>query len=373
MKRHEVLARTAVSLVVVLLLSVCSNPTSSGGKGNGSADDGNGVETVTLLFDSQGGTVVAPQAVLHGATATEPVDLTYGELIFSGWYTEPECEERWDFVSSSLSDDLTLYAKWNEADSLAFTEIDSGTAYEVAEGTGSVDEDLYIPAYYQGVPVRRVASYGFRDHTEIVRVALPEGIRELGRGSFWGCTSLTTAGIPETVTTVEEYVFYGCETLGDTVYIPRNVESVAYNAFWYCYSLVSIEVDPQNSHYSSIDGVLFDASAETLLRYPCGKPDSTYSIPPTVTAVGDLAFSDNQHVTGVSVPESVESIAYCAFSNCGLITSFFIPVTVTTVGALAFGGSWAIPSIHCEAESKPDGWDDNWDGHTNGVTWGCSS
>jgi len=48
-------------------------------------------------------------------------------------------------------------------------------------------------------------------------------------------------------------------------------------------------VDRLNSTYSSVDGVVFNQSQTTLVQYPGGKLGG-YTIPDSVTSIGDFAF-----------------------------------------------------------------------------------
>ena len=67
---------------------------------------------VTVTFDSQGGTAIpAQENIPVGETATEPARPSKGDNTFTGWYTDPDCTQRWDF-SQTVTADMTLYAGW---------------------------------------------------------------------------------------------------------------------------------------------------------------------------------------------------------------------------------------------------------------------
>ena len=67
-----------------------------------------------VVFDSVGGTAVASQTVLYGekiekpSTPTKPNDSKY-EYSFDGWYLG---DYAWDFESDTVSEDITLTARW---------------------------------------------------------------------------------------------------------------------------------------------------------------------------------------------------------------------------------------------------------------------
>jgi hypothetical protein len=94
-------------------------------------------------------------------------------------------------------------------------------------------------------------------------------------------------------------------------------------------------VDALNSFYSSVDGVLFNQSQTVLIQFPGGKAGS-YTIPNSVTSLGDSAFSDCTSLTSVTIPNSVTSIGEFAFAYCSSLTSVTIPDSVTSIGNIVF-------------------------------------
>jgi len=66
----------------------------------------------TITFDSQGGSVVAPQTVTEGGLIVKPYTPTRKGYTFAGWYTDKACTKAWDFTIDMPTADMTLYAKW---------------------------------------------------------------------------------------------------------------------------------------------------------------------------------------------------------------------------------------------------------------------
>ena len=87
-------------------------------------------------FDTQGGSDIAridmTSGGINATAATEPEDVpTKDGFTFSGWYTEPECTNLYDW-SSLVDEPVTLYAGWTENAKATIT-------FDVDEGYPSVD------------------------------------------------------------------------------------------------------------------------------------------------------------------------------------------------------------------------------------------
>lgn len=104
----------------------------------GCDDEETVLQKYTVTFNSQGGSEVAPQAVYAGEKIVKPANPTKEKEYFVDWYKEAECTNVWDFENETVSQDITLYAKWT---SIAYTvtfETNEGTPIEaqlVPEGT----------------------------------------------------------------------------------------------------------------------------------------------------------------------------------------------------------------------------------------------
>ena len=105
-------------------------------------------------------------------------------------------------------------------------------------------------------------------------------------------------------------------------------------------------VDDNNQHYKSIDGVLFNKDATTLVSYPHGKPQSSYSIPRSVTTIGKEAFWQCERLQSVNIPNSVTLIEEGAFTRCFNLQSIAIPNSVTAIQPYTFSLCTALQTVY---------------------------
>ena len=141
--------------------------------------------------------------------------------------------------------------------------------------------------------------------------------------------------VPYGVTNIWDYAFSGCEDLS-SVSIPGSVEDIGPYAFSGCENLTEFIVADDNPFYKSVDGVLLSNDGTLLCTYPAGKSAAAYTIPSSVSTIGNSAFSGCKNLTGVTIPDSITIIAESAFWHCTALTGVTIPDSVTSIGDYAF-------------------------------------
>ena len=160
-------------------------------------------------------------------------------------------------------------------------------------------------------------------------LVIPDGVTDLRARAFFVCKSLTSVEIPESVMWIDE------------------------RAFTFCENLTEIRVSPKNTHFKSIDGVLFTADGKTLIQYPRGKQLTEYTVPDGVTKIGDSAFESCGDLRSVTLPNTITSIGRSAFEDCWRLRNMRIPARVTEISEDAFGWGASL-TLHGKAGSKAE-------------------
>ena len=199
------------------------------------------------------------------------------------------------------------------------------------------------------IPNSVTAIYGdaFNSCSGLTSITIPNSVTNIGSGAFSGCSGLIsinvvsgntkydsrdncnaiiesasntliagckTTIIPNTVTSIGNYAFYGCSGL-TSVTIPNSVTSIGYSAFSDCSGLTSV------------------------------------TIPNSVTSIGRGAFKNCSGLTSVTIGNSVTSIGSHAFNGCSGLTSVTIPNSVTSIGNYAFYGCSGLTSVISKIET----------------------
>ena len=204
---------------------------------------------------------------------------------------------------------------------------------------------------------------------------IPSSIKKIDKGAFNGCYNLTTVTIPNGLTSIEERAFTYCSYLSSLA-IPASVTNIAEGAIFGCWYFEGCTVAPENNHYKSVNGVLFNHDQTTLLVYPKNHGVTEYVIPAGVKRIGELAFFSNDDLTSVKFPAGLKEIGEWAFQNtkltsvslpagftkisgqafrnCPNLTSVRLPAEVTEIGLSAFTGCKNLKKLTVKMETPPD-------------------
>ena len=213
--------------------------------------------------------------------------------------------------------------------------------------------------------VTYIGYYAFDYCSSLTSVTIPNSVTSIGGYAFSYCSALTSVTIGSGVEFVGADAFYNCSALTKTNYtgdiagwcaiqwgnssanpicysenlfindvevkdlvIPDSVTSIGNYAFFGCSNLSSVIWNAKNcADPSSNDYAPFYESRSTIASFIFG--DSVEHIP-AYLCYGMSAL------TSITIPNSVTSIGNCAFSNCTGISRLSVPNSVTEIGSDAF-------------------------------------
>ena len=137
-----------------------------------------------------------------------------------------------------------------------------------------------------------------------------------GELQLFAPAGLTTYNIPESVTSIGDFAFYGCDAL-QSITIPNSVTSIGEYAFENCAALKSV------------------------------------TIPDSVTSIRWCTFQGCDALQSITIPDGVTEIVRYAFYDCDALTSVTIGNGVTEIGDEAFESCDALTSVYCKATTPP--------------------
>lgn len=195
-----------------------------------------------------------------------------------------------------------------------------------------------------GNSVKTISDALFFECSNLSSITIPNSVTTIGNSAFFKCTNLWSFTIPNSVTSIGHTAFRECISLR-SVTIPDSVTSIGYAAFYKCSNLRKIDVATNNPNYTSCCEVLFNKDKTTLIKYPEGMTNTIYTIPDSVTSIGDYAFVACKNLTNIKIPEGVTSIGRLAFLGCSSLTSITIPEGVTSIRDNTFTECYNLTSI----------------------------
>ena len=333
------------------------------------------------------------------------VDIDYVWTI--GAYAFYDCV---NIVEISLPNSLSYFPEYGGIGQYAFGNCKSLTTITIPDGVEFIGNSVFYNCTSltsTTIPnsVTAIGYHAFENCTSLQNITIPDSVTAIGGHAFENCTSLTNIAIPNSVTTIDEYAFSNCYnltsiTIGNSVttinefafyfcrsltniIIPDSVIRIDSNAFWGCdgltnvtigsnvnyigngsfnnyYSnLSSITVDSDNQYFSNDEyGVLFNKNKTMLIQYPTGNTRTNYTIPDSVTTIGDYAFEFCSNLTNITIPDSVTAIGRCAFVDCNNLTDVYYLGTEEDWNSISVGAGndpLLNATIHFAKTSNPSG------------------
>ena len=160
---------------------------------------------------------------------------------------------------------------------------------------------VIVPASIEGKPVVGIEFRAFRDNSKIEEVILPDTIQFINNGAFHNCFKLSRINIPTSVSSINQNAF--SSTALKEFNIPASVTFFGYQSG--CVSMVKINVDSANEHFTSVDGVLYDKQVTTLIQVPAGLKMKKLKVPNSVRSVAKRCMGGSQLKT-IQIPKEAE-------------------------------------------------------------------
>ncbi|MBR6224081.1 MAG: InlB B-repeat-containing protein [Lachnospiraceae bacterium] len=301
----------------------------------------------TVNFATNGGSGVAAQTILSGDKATKPADPTKSGYTFGGWFKDSAFTTPFDF-EAGITDDMTVYAKWNEVildHKVTFNTNGGSTVAEQSVQPGKkasypvdptkegyifdgwfADSALTTPFEFNNPITKDVIIYAKwkkkneevtpttdkdKDDTQETPVSVGQEVTDATTGAVY--TAVAHKGDEPCV------AFKAAKTKKSSVTIPATVKAE--------------------------NGVEYKVVSVSKNAFKNNKTITSVTIGKNIETIEKSAFDGCTKLKSVVIKEGVKEIGNSAFANCKSLTTIVIPKSVKKIGNYAFKGNTKLKTI----------------------------
>ena len=252
---------------------------------------------------------------------TEPIPTKEG-YTFLGWYFDAGFANKASFPLE-VTDNITLYAKWeeNEPAGITFT-VDGSGILTAVEGISETNSEVIIPSEVNGQAVKQIGQDLFRDNRYLRKLSIPDGV-SLGYQMCSGCALLEEVDLPSGITVIPDYAFEGCVSL-HSIELPKTLVQIRLEAF----------------SGSGLESLSAPSSLKEIWSYAFKDCLSLAEVDlKQVTSLGDMAFENCALLSSVSLPDSLLELGSYVFNGCSSLHSITMPSQAIAIESTAFYGT----------------------------------
>lgn len=181
---------------------------------------------------------------------------------------------------------------------------------------------------YKTVDVTEVCDFSYNEKITSITA---NRIKTVHSSAFYGCTSLRSVKLGNTLDIIGEGAFSDCTAL-EYINLPAGLTTIGEWCFSRCNSLFSASTLKIPNSVTTVGACAFSESGVSEVNWG------------TQIAVPTLAFEDCINLKSIDLNQTCE-IGWCAFNGCTSLKSIAIPRSCTTIVDGAFGFCSALTSV----------------------------
>ena len=168
----------------------------------------------------------------------------------------------------------------------------------------------------------------------VTAVDIRSGVTGIGTDAFSGCNDLQVISLPDTVTQLDDNAFGNCPALSDILVDAKNPAYKSVDGALYSKDGTVLVKGPANAEAFVVpDGV---TTIGSYAFFGAKSLKNIYFPEDSLTTVSAMAFEFCTGLTALIFPVGVTEIGMYAFAHCSGLRSVDLPVSLKHVGDMAF-------------------------------------
>ena len=189
--------------------------------------------------------------------------------------------------------------------------------------------------------LKLIGDYAFANCKSLIADVILLNVTSIGIYAFSSCESIRYVKFGSALKTIRQYSFSGCKNLKIVDGFENTViTNTSWNTFYGCSSLQSIQL-PES--LTTIGGSAFNGCSSL----------QSIQLPGSLTTIGNTAFNGCSSLQSIQLPGSLTTIGNSAFNGCSSLQSIQLPESLTTIGNSAFNGCTSLQSIIMKSTTPP--------------------
>lgn len=199
--------------------------------------------------------------------------------------------------------------------------------------------------------VERIESRAFANCTSLIELEIPDSVEFIGGYAFQSSTKLQYLTLGSGLRTFGEYHW-----AEDGISFENGAQPVLYA----CSGLKAIYVSPENTYFTSVDGVLYGRGIDgkefgdcsVLYAVPRGYPNESLTLLDSTIVMASYSVNAITNLTNIELNDELMIIGTGAFYSSKKLTSLAIPKNVINIGGAAISSCTALSDIEISSENK---------------------
>ncbi len=164
----------------------------------------------------------------------------------------------------------------------------------------------------------------FYNNTDIKKVVIEEGVTSIGDYVLYGCESITEISLPDSVDTIGFAAMHSCLSL-ENIILPEGLCEIRNNAFYGCLALKEVVIPENVKVIPKRCFMKCESLANAVLH-------------DGITEMGEDAFRECASLKQIELSKALITVGKYCFRDCTALENIVVPSAVQTIKKGAFRG-----------------------------------